>query len=147
MSVLGGEENYIVAIYRKFTAAGGLTENPLAPVPKDGVSKPFGRSESNPCMIALACLGHANPQERAVQPLSTREDPLKFLLGFDGLHETSLNGKALAALGTTAGENVAAGLGCHTGAETMGRSALPLVWLIRTLHFYSSRLGYYVKEC
>ena len=70
-----------------------------------------------------------------------REDPFKFSLGFDGLHVTSLDGEALAALGTTTGENVTTTLGGHAGTEAVGRRALPLVRLIRTLHFYSSRLG------
>ena len=42
-----------------------------------------------------------------------RKDLLKFLLGFDGLHEESLDGKALAALCATTGENVAAALCRH----------------------------------
>ena len=147
MGVLGGEENHIVAIYRKFADTCGFTKNPFAPVPKDGIAKPFRRDEGDPCMIALVCRCHANPQERAIHPLSIRKDPLKFLLGFDGLHGASLDGKVLAALLAAAREDVAATLSRHASAEAMGRSALPLVWLIRTLHFYSSRLGCYVKEC
>lgn len=147
MGVLGGEENHIVAIYRKPTGAGGLTKDPLAPVPKDGVTKPFGRDEGDPCMIVFVCHYHTNSQERTTEPLSMRKDPFKFLLGFDGLHEAPLDGKALATLGTAAGKDVAAALCCHAGTEAMGGGALPLIWLIRTLHFYSSRLGCYVKEC
>lgn len=46
-----------------------------------------------------------------------------------------LDGKPLAALGATAGEDGAAALGCHAGAEAVGLCALPLVRLISTLHF------------
>lgn len=138
MSVFGGEENNIVAIYRKFTGTGGFAKDPLAPVPKDGVTQPFRRDEGDPCTVAFACRYHANSQKRTVESLSMQKDPFKFLLGFDGLHETPLDGKALAALGTAAGKDVTAALGRHASTKTMGGSPLPLVWLIRTLHFYSS---------
>ena len=52
-----------------------------------------------------------------------------------------LDGELLAALEATPGEHLAAALGGHTGAETVGLGALALVRLIRTLHSYSSRLG------
>jgi len=45
MGVLGGEENHIVAIYRKFTGPSSFAKNPLAPVPEDGITKPFRRNE------------------------------------------------------------------------------------------------------
>lgn len=147
MGVLGGEENHIIAIYRKFTGPSSCAKNPLAPVPEDGITKPFRRNEGNACTVAFVYRCCTNSQERTVQPLSMRKDLLKFLLGFDGLHEESLDGKALAALCATTGENVAAALCRHASTKTMGSGTLPLVWLIRTLHFYSSRLGCYVKEC
>ena len=44
------------------------------------------------------------------------------------------HGELLAALGATAGEDLAAVLGGHAGTEAVGLDTLPLVGLIRALH-------------
>lgn len=49
-----------------------------------------------------------------------------------------LDGQALAALCTTTGQDGATILGGHTSTEAVGLCALPLVGLIRTLHFKPS---------
>ena len=57
-------------------------------------------------------------------------------MGLDGLHESLVvaHRETLAALGTTTCEHSAAGLGGHTGAETVGLGTLALVRLVGTLH-------------
>ncbi len=135
------EENHVVAVFGKSTDPRRFSQNPLTPISKNGIAKPFSRNEGNPARVAFVRPGYTNSQERIVVSLPPREDPLKFSLGFDGLHEHWLDGELLAALGTTTGENLASSLGGHTSTETVGLCALALVGLIRTLHSYSSQLG------
>lgn len=86
MRALGREENHVVAFQRKPALTGGFTQHALATVPIDGVTKPLRRDEGDPWRVALVKLSQSNAQEGVVQPLPTREDLLKFTLGFDGLH-------------------------------------------------------------
>ena len=134
------EENYVKTVPRKGARAGGLSEDPLAPVPEDGIPKPLSSDEGDPSRDALVAAGNSNSQERIVVAPPAREDPLKITLGFDGLHEPLLDGETLATLGTTTGQDGAAALGGHAGTEPVGGGALALVRLVGALHSYSSRL-------
>lgn len=86
MSSSRGEENHVIAVHRKVALAGCLAQHTLAPVPEDGVSKPLSCDEGDPSRDAFVEPSNTNSQERVVESLPTREDPLKFSLGFDGLH-------------------------------------------------------------
>ena len=141
MRLVRREENHVVAIGGKRGGARGLTQDALAPVPKDGVSKALRCNEGDPTRIAFVERCYSDSQKGVVVPSPLREDPLKISLGLDGLHQTSLDSETLAALCTTTGENGTAALGGHAGTEAVGGGALALVGLIRTLHSYSSRLG------
>ena len=57
-----------------------------------------------------------------------------------------LDGETLAALGAATGENGAAALGGHAGAEAVGLGTLPRVGLVRTLHIETSRGGYMILK-
>lgn len=136
-----GEQDDVISIFGEAARVRSLPENPLAPVPEDCVSEPLGRDEGDPARGAFVAWCYSNSQKGVVEPLPPREDLLKFLPGFDGLHRSVLNGEPLAALGTTARQHGAAPLGGHTLAESMCGGALALIRLIRTLHSYSSPLG------
>lgn len=60
------EENYVEAVPRKGARAGGLTQDPLAPVPEDGVPKPLGSDEGDPSRDALVVTSHSDSQETVV---------------------------------------------------------------------------------
>ena len=141
MGVPRCEENDVVAVHGQATLSCGFPQNPLAAVPEDGVSEPFWRNEGDFVQAAFVILQHTYSQEGIVQSLPAREDLLKFFAGFDGLHQSPLDSEPLATLGTTTGEDGAATLGGHAGAEAVSGSTLPLVGLVRTLHVYSSHTG------
>lgn len=134
------EENYVKTVPRKGARAGGLSEDPLAPVPEDGIPKPLSSDEGDPSRDALVAAGNSNSQERIVVAPPAREDPLKISLGLDGLQRCLLDGKTLAALGAATGQDGAAALGGHAGTEPVSGGALALVRLVGALHSYSSRL-------
>ena len=66
-----------------------------------------------------------------VRSSSAKEDPLKVTPGLDGPH-SELDGKLLATLGAAARENGTTTLCGHAGTSLR---ALPLIRLVRTLHF------------
>lgn len=51
-----------------------------------------------------------------------------------------LDAETLTALSTTSGKYSAAAFSCHTSTETMGLSALMIIWLIGTLHYLSFQI-------
>lgn len=71
MRVVRREENDVKAVLGKAGQAGGLSEDPLAPVPKDGVAQPLGSDEGDPSWDAFVDARHTNSQEGAVEPLPT----------------------------------------------------------------------------
>ena len=138
MCAVRGKHQYIGPIFRKTAHTRGLPQHPFAPIAKDGVTQAFGSNKCHPAVDVLVTLKHGYAHKRASIPSSAREDPLKILLGLDGLHRGALvrDGKALAALRATARENLTAALGGHAGAEAVGLGTLPLVWLVGALHVF-----------
>lgn len=137
-----GKENHVVSISGELTDSGRLAQDALAPVAKDRIAQPLSGDEGNPARRSLSRGEHANAEEGVIKTPPPREDPLEVTSGLDGPHGATLHGQALAALRATAGKDGAAALGSHTGTEAVRGGALALVGLIRTLHVYSSRLGY-----
>lgn len=85
VGLLGREENHVKAVFGQATLTRRLTQQALAPVPKDGIPQTLRRDEGDPTRIALVCLSQSYTQERIVRPLPTGEDLLKISLGLDGL--------------------------------------------------------------
>lgn len=69
-----------------------------------------------------------------VRTPSAKEDPLKVTPGLDSLHG-ELDGKLLATLSAAARENGTTTLRGHASTKSVSLRALPLIRLVRTLHF------------
>ena len=80
------EENHVIALNRQLAHTSGLAQHALAAVAVDGISKTLRRNEGDPSRVALVKPCHTYAQEGIIEPLPAGEDPLKFRLGFDGLH-------------------------------------------------------------
>ena len=66
MGVVRREENDVVSVPRKLAHARGLSEDALATVPKDGVTKPLCRDEGDPTRAAFVEAYHSYAQEGVV---------------------------------------------------------------------------------
>lgn len=130
----GGEENHTSSRKGHTTLTGRLSQDALAPVAKDGISKPLSRDEGDLSRTAFVIVQNSNAQKSARTSPSARKDLTKLRPGLDGLHLLVGDSQPLATLGTTTGEDGAATLGCHTGTEAMALGPLALVGLISTLH-------------
>ena len=82
----GGKKNDLLPITGQVALTSSLSQDPLASVPVNGVSKPFRRDEGDLTWAAFVILQHRYAHEPMVGPLPTGEDRLKFPSGFDGLH-------------------------------------------------------------
>ena len=118
----------------------GLAQHPLAAVAVYRVAKLLRRNEGDLTRAAFRVSHHCDTYQPSAVPLAVSEDLSELPPGLDGLHRI-LDGELLATLGTTTGQDLAAALGGHAGAEAVGLDALELVGLIRTLHDSNPLIG------
>lgn len=136
----GGEQNDVPALKGKPACAGRFAQDSFRSISKHSVSETLRCSKGDPTRIAFAhsiTYNHSN-QGMVIAP-SLCVYTLEIRPGLNGLHAQArckLDGKALAALGTTTSEHGAAALGGHTSTEAVGLGTLTLVRLVRTLHSY-----------
>ena len=112
-----------------------LSHDTLAPVAKDGISKPLSCDEGDLSRTAFVVTQNSYAQELAAMPSPAREYLFELRPGLDGLHLPVRDGQPLATLGATTGEDGTAALGGHTGTEAVALGPLALVRLVSTLHF------------
>ena len=135
----GCEQNHIPPWHGKPELGGTRAEDALRTIPLDRMTNTLGCSEGDPTRIAFGrCITYDHAHQRMVNAPSLNKHALEVPMGRNRPHtrsEKSLDGQALATLGTTASENGAAALRSHAGTETMRLGALTLVRLIGTFHW------------
>lgn len=88
MRAPGRKQDDIGPFHGETAGTRSLAQHPLAPVSKDGVSKPFRSDEGDLVQATFVAVihKHGHAHELVVVAPTTREDLLKFRSGFDGLH-------------------------------------------------------------
>lgn len=142
MGAVRRKENDVIAKQRQPARAGCLSQDAFAAIAIDRVTEPLGRHERDARLLRSLTRQHRHADERRSAAAPLLEDALKGLGRLERSHgEEALagaglgHGEALAALGTTAGEHLTTGGSGHAGTEAVALGALPLIGLVRTLHW------------
>ena len=135
MGCLGGKHDHTGTHPGHAALPCRLAQDTLAPVAKDGVSKPLSCDEGDLSRTAFVVTQNSYAQELVATPSPARENLFELRPGLDGLHLPIRDGQPLAALGATTGEDGTTALGGHTGTEAVALGPLALVRLVSTLHF------------
>lgn len=86
MGELRREEDDVIPLGGILGRSRRRAQDALAPVAVDGVPQALGRHKGEPAITATVRLPHGKAHGWVIHALATLEDPLKLLLGLDGLH-------------------------------------------------------------